>query len=162
MVLFYFWAVRSRKCFEKILLMSSLFFLGFVLFSFGFSSWFFLKTPPHTHLFWWFVFFFFVSRRVCLFRPFWAVRPVFRRFSRDAILGPARFWDFFESMGLELGQFFRGFFLDAKRQEFSGVFFVLVFFFMMHVLVPPKNVFFFCYRIGLHDVTKLHEYVKQC
>ena len=61
MFLLYFLAVRSRNCFGKILLMSSLLFFAFVFVSFGFCAvvvcCFFKKdksgsnrTPPHTHL----------------------------------------------------------------------------------------------------------------
>ena len=89
----------------KILLMSGLVvFWGFVLSSFGFFVdvvffFFFFKrqrsgsnrTPPHA-LFCLFLFSFCVPPRFVV-SPFLAVRPASWRFSRGAILGPARFWD---------------------------------------------------------------------
>ena len=64
-----------------------------------FSPFFFLRDTdqvvtghPHTHLF---GFSFSLFCPAALFvSPFLAVRPASWRFSRGAILGPARFWDF--------------------------------------------------------------------
>ena len=98
-----FLAVRSRKCLEKILLMSGLLFSGFVLSSFGFFvnavfCGFFKRqrsgsnrTPLHTHLFCWFLVF--CVPPLLSVSPVLAVRPASWWFSRGAILGPVRFWD---------------------------------------------------------------------
>ena len=83
-----------RSCFLRV---CSLFF-GFFLFV---DAVFFSRDiaqvvtgHPHTHLFCLFLFVFVLSRRACLFRPFWpCVLLLGLFFSRGAILGPACFWD---------------------------------------------------------------------
>ena len=50
------------------------------------------RTPPHTHLSCLFLFLFCVPPLLSV-SPVLAMRPASRRFSRGAILGPARFWD---------------------------------------------------------------------
>ena len=99
-----FFGVSLPKLFGKILLMSGLVFSGFVLSSLGFSPTSFVvffskrqrsgshRTPPHTHLSCWFLFLICVPPLLSV-SPVLAVRPASRRFSRGAILGPARFWD---------------------------------------------------------------------
>ena len=92
MFLLYYLLFRSRNCLEKILLMSGLVFLGFLLSSFGcladvavFFFFFFERDSsgshrahPHTHLFCFFLFCFCVPPR--LFLPVLAVRPASWRF----------------------------------------------------------------------------------
>ena len=100
MFLLYFLAFRSRNCLEKFSSCQVWFFFWvrslFLRFffcrrrRFRFLFLFFLFSrdidqvvtghPLHTHLFFWF-FFFFVSRRVCLFRPFWPCVPLLGVFS---------------------------------------------------------------------------------
>ena len=93
MFLLHFLAVRFRKCLKKILLMSGLvFFLGSFSLPFVFSVdvvfrvclFFFCfkrhssgsnRTPPHALAFLCLVLFV-LSRRVCLFRPFWPCVPL--------------------------------------------------------------------------------------
>ena len=103
MFLLYCLVFRSRKCLEKILLMSGLLFLGF----FSLFLWFFRRrrvffvflrekaqvVTGHTPTRTWVVFScsFFLSRRTCLFALFGRASR-FLRFCRGAILGPARFW----------------------------------------------------------------------
>ena len=100
-----FLAVRSRNCLEKILLMSGLLFFGFFLSSFGFFAdvvvfVFFFKrqrsgsnrTPPHTHLFFWFFLLFLCPAAFVCFARFGRASR-FLAFFRGAILGPGRFWD---------------------------------------------------------------------
>ena len=101
MFLLYYLLFRSRNCLEKILLMSGLVFLGFLLSSFGcladvVVSFFFKRDSsgshrahPHTHLFCFFLFCFCVPPR--LFLPVLAVRPASWRFFRGAILDPRVF-----------------------------------------------------------------------
>ena len=104
MFLLYCLVFRSRKCLEKILLMSDLVFLGFFSHPLVFSStsrflFFFFKREssgsnrahPHTHLGCFFLFLF-LSRRACLFALFGRASR-FLAFFWGAILGPARFWD---------------------------------------------------------------------
>ena len=98
--LLYFLAVRSRNCLEKFSSCQVWFFSGVVLSSLGFfvdAVFVFVcfsferqssgsnRTPPHTHLFFWFFSF------VCSARFGRASR--FLAFFRGAILGPGRFWD---------------------------------------------------------------------
>ena len=109
MFLLYYLVFRSRKCLEKILLMSGLVFLGFFLSSFGFFvdvaffcfCFFFLRekaqvvtghTPTRTLCSC--PFFLSLSPAAPGLSPVLAVRPFFLAFCRGAILGPGRFGDF--------------------------------------------------------------------
>ena len=94
-----FLAVRSRKCLEKILLLSGLvFFLGsfFLPFVFSSTSFFFFSRDiaqvvtghPHSRTCVAGSFSFCVPPLLSV-SPVLAVRPASRRFSRGAILGPA-------------------------------------------------------------------------
>ena len=131
-VLLYYLAFRSRKCLEKILLMSGLVFLGFF-----FSLWFFRRrrrrlfcffkrdslssnrAHPHTHLCCLFLFLL-LSRRIYLFTLFGRA-SCFLVFSLGCHSGPHAFLGFswYSSEAL---------FLDARRQGCFGRFFLLFLF----------------------------------
>ena len=105
-----FFGVSLPKLFGKILFLSGLVFSGFVLSSLGcflpsssFSVFVFVfsffkryssgshRTPPHTHLFFWF--FFFLCPAAFVFSARFGRASRFLAFFRGAILGPGRFWD---------------------------------------------------------------------
>ena len=101
-----FLAVRSRNCPEKFSCCQVWCFFAVVLFSFGFfrrrrfSRFFCLRDRdqvvtghPFTRTCFVVPFFFFCVPPLLSVSPVLAVRPASRRFSRGAILGPARFWD---------------------------------------------------------------------
>ena len=77
------------------------------------------RTPPHTHLFACF-FSFFVSRRFCLFRPFWPCVPLLGGFLGVPFWAPRVFGILLALMGLELVRLPlpRPFSWDARRQGF--------------------------------------------
>ena len=82
-------------------------------------------------------FFFFVSRRFSLFRPFWPCVPLLGVFSGVPFWAPGGFGILLELMGLELvrSPLPRPFSWDARRQGFS-CFFLPCFSFPLFVLRP--------------------------
>ena len=128
-----FFGVSLPKLFGKILLMSGLvFFWGRSLFLRFFADVVFVfvffferqrsgsnRTPLHTHLFCWFLFLF-VSRRFCLFRPFWPCVLLLGGFS-GCHSGPRAFLGFSLNLwGLSLrSPLPRPSSWDARRQGFS-------------------------------------------
>ena len=131
MFLLYFLAVRSRKCLEKFSWCQVWCFLGSFSLPLVFSSTSFfaffvfwrdtaqvVTGHPHTHFL--FVPFLFLCPAALLVSPFLAVRPDSWRFSRGAILGPARFWDSPWTYGAwARSPLPRPLSWDARRQGFS-------------------------------------------
>ena len=85
------------------------------------------RTPPHTHLFCWFLSFLCPAAFVCFAR--FGRASCFLVVSRGAILGPVRFWD-----SLDLLRFFSW---DARRQGFSWASLALFSFFPLCVVLRP-------------------------
>ena len=125
----FFFGGSLPKMFGKILLMSGLVFFGFVLSSFGFfrrRRFFWRETVqvvighPLARTCVACSLFLYVSRRFCLFRPFWPCVLLLGGFS-GCHSGPRAFLGFSRD-------FSEAFFLDARRQGFSCASLVLFFF----------------------------------